>query len=135
MLRREADGILHDISEGRRVSASELRQDVRDGRQFRVEDSRTGTDCTFEVLAEVVWGVAPAGQSGGGLGGVTNLLSGLGSMQGLADVTVRRLLDRADETDFWDRGRRGGNSGRREPRRRRSERAPVEPPDPDAADG
>jgi hypothetical protein len=81
------------------VTAAELRQDVRDGRRFRARDSRSGDDCTYEVLAEVVWGAIPAAQDGSGLGALGGLSWGLGAILGLADVTVRRLLDRGDETD------------------------------------
>jgi hypothetical protein len=53
-LRVKADGRLFDLDERRPVSLRELRDDVRSGRSFRAFRQRTGTECTNEVLVEVL---------------------------------------------------------------------------------
>ena len=57
-LRREADGLLYDVDEHRRVTIAELREDVQEGRRFRATRHDTGVDCTYEVLAELVGSAA-----------------------------------------------------------------------------
>jgi PHB/PHA accumulation regulator DNA-binding domain len=130
VLRRESDGRLYDVTQGRPVMASELRQDVRDGRRFRAEDARSGDDCTYEVLAELVWGSIGGSQTGsspGGLGGLGRVVTG-----GLANVSVRGLLDRFDRDEFWEGGRRERSDSREGSRRRRGGGSRHDPPDPDA---
>lgn len=60
MLFRRSDGVLYDAADRRRVGLDELRQEVRAGGVFRVQDRATGCDCTFQVLAAVIGSAAPA---------------------------------------------------------------------------
>lgn len=60
MLVRAPDGSLHDAGERRTVTIEELLDGLRSGRRFRVHRQSTGTDCTSEVLREVL-GVALLG--------------------------------------------------------------------------
>ena len=79
-LRRESDKSLYDLTERRRVEMSELCDDVRSGRYFRVIRHTSGEDCTQEVLAEViVAGVPKPGASGVGTFAsmVSNVMTGL----------------------------------------------------------
>lgn len=85
-LRRESDKSLYDLNERRRVEMSELCDDVRSGRYFRVTRHTSGEDCTQEVLAEViVAGVPKPGTGGAGafasmVGNVmTGLIGGIGA--------------------------------------------------------
>ena len=59
-LSRESDGVLHDAAARRHVGLDELRQQVRAGGVFRVQDRATGGDCTFQVLAAVLGTAVPA---------------------------------------------------------------------------
>jgi hypothetical protein len=89
-LRRESDGSLYDLGERRRISAAEIRDDIRAGRRFRAVRHDTGADCTSEVLAEVLRG-ALADRVGMGSG----LPAGLAAVAG----TVLSALDnRSDVT-------------------------------------
>jgi hypothetical protein len=79
-LRRESDKSLYDLNERRRVEISELCDDVRSGRYFRVVRHTSGEDCTQEVLAEViVAGVPKPGTGGVGTFAsmVSNVMTGL----------------------------------------------------------
>lgn len=79
-LRRESDRTLYDLNERRRVEMSELCDDVRSGRYFRVIRHTSGEDCTQEVLAEVLLaGVPKPGTSGVGTFAsmVSNVMTGL----------------------------------------------------------
>jgi hypothetical protein len=79
-LRRESDKTLYDLNERRRVEMSELCDDVRSGRYFRVTRHTSGEDCTQEVLAEVlVAGVPRPGTGGAGAFAsmVSNVMTGL----------------------------------------------------------
>lgn len=90
-LRREADGSLYDVDERRRVSLSELRDDVRTGRKFKASRHDSGADCTYEVLADVVKGDG-AGLKEFGTAAIGTLLRtvGTGVVQALADSEDRR---------------------------------------------
>jgi hypothetical protein len=80
-LRRESDKSLYDLNERRRVEMSELCDDVRSGRYFRVIRHTSGEDCTQEVLAEVIVAGVPKPGTGGGAGAfasmVSNVMTGL----------------------------------------------------------
>ncbi|XVQ15473.1 hypothetical protein ACQP1W_23965 [Spirillospora sp. CA-255316] len=58
---RAADGTLHDLHHHRPVSLDELCEDLRRGRPFRAYRQHTGTDCTNEVLVEVLLRALPHG--------------------------------------------------------------------------
>lgn len=79
-LRRESDKSLYDLNERRRVELSELCDDVRSGRYFRVTRHTSGEDCTQEVLAEVIVAGVPkpaTGGAGGFASMVSNVMTGL----------------------------------------------------------
>ena len=77
-LRREADGLLYDVDEHRRVTIAELREDVQEGRRFRAVRHDSGADCTYEVLAELVGtaAVPRASPDGGILGALAQAAIG-----------------------------------------------------------
>ncbi|MEU1134532.1 polyhydroxyalkanoate synthesis regulator DNA-binding domain-containing protein, partial [Streptomyces sp. NPDC005900] len=54
LLTRLHGGRLYDVRLHEPVSLEELVQGLRAGRQFTAHDHRTGDDCTYQVLAEVV---------------------------------------------------------------------------------
>ncbi|MEU1134543.1 polyhydroxyalkanoate synthesis regulator DNA-binding domain-containing protein, partial [Streptomyces sp. NPDC005900] len=54
VLARHRGGRLYDVRLHEPVSLEELAQDLRAGSQFTAHDHRTGDDCTYQVLAEVV---------------------------------------------------------------------------------
>ena len=60
LVRRAADGSLSDLKDGRPITVDDLRGDVKLGRYFRATDAETGSDCTNEVLAEVIKTAVPA---------------------------------------------------------------------------
>ncbi|MEV5573245.1 polyhydroxyalkanoate synthesis regulator DNA-binding domain-containing protein [Spirillospora sp. NPDC052269] len=89
-LRLEPDGDLYDLDERRRIALKELGDEVKAGRQFRVRHGETGTDCTHEVLLEVLRTSLPPqtlSASGGDLfatarqilSGATDFLGGAGA--------------------------------------------------------
>ncbi|WP_026413414.1 polyhydroxyalkanoate synthesis regulator DNA-binding domain-containing protein [Actinomadura oligospora] len=89
-LRLEPDGDLYDLEERRRVTLKELGDEVKVGRQFRVRHAETDTDCTHEVLLEVLRASLPPqtlSASGGDLfatarqvlSGATDFLGGAGT--------------------------------------------------------
>jgi hypothetical protein len=88
-LRRESDGSLYDLDERRRISGTELRDDIQAGRRFRAIRHDSGADCTSEVLAEALRG-AVADRLGAG----TGLPAGLAALAS----TVLSALDTRDET-------------------------------------
>jgi hypothetical protein len=108
VLRREPGGELLDLEKRRVVSISELREDVRAGRRFRVEDREGGRDCTYAVLGCVVKG----GTAGSRDGELADPLSAL----------VRNVLDWAAEDVAEGRGSRGEGVMSRARRRRRTGR-------------
>jgi hypothetical protein len=109
-LRREADGSLYDIDEGRRVGTDELRDDVRGGRNFRVYRGRDRVDCTHEVLGEVLGGgMSAPGPGSGTLSSAGSAVTGiLGMLAGRAEsITDLRTRDSArDSVRDSERGRR-----------------------------
>ncbi|UNO41955.1 polyhydroxyalkanoate synthesis regulator DNA-binding domain-containing protein [Streptomyces sp. MST-110588] len=54
VLNRHGGGRLIDVRLHEPVTLDELIQDLRASRQFVVRDHRTGEDCTYQVLAEVI---------------------------------------------------------------------------------
>jgi hypothetical protein len=79
VLVRDADGILFDVDERRRVTAALLREELERGGRFRAHREGGGADCTYEVLAEVLRsGVGGPGGAAGELLGVLarTLMSG-----------------------------------------------------------
>ena len=54
MLLRDRDGTLYDPAQNRSVSIEEVADDVRARRFIRVKRLETGSDCTYEVLAEIL---------------------------------------------------------------------------------
>ena len=78
---RDSDGTLRDVAEKRRIGIDELRDDLRAGRHFRARTQSTDTDCTHEVLREIlVAGAVPGASSGGGLAGLLSLLGAFGNI-------------------------------------------------------
>jgi hypothetical protein len=151
-LRRESDRSLYDLDERRRVEMSELCDDVRSGRYFRVTRHTSGEDCTQEVLAEViVAGVPKPGTGGAGAFAsmVSNVMTGLiGGIGTNSDGLVNRekrpvrpsrsasssLGDGSEGSERPRRVARGGtavppagdpSTGSGEPRPRRSSRRGI----------
>ncbi|WP_185836830.1 polyhydroxyalkanoate synthesis regulator DNA-binding domain-containing protein [Streptomyces sp. WAC 06783] len=54
LLNRHTDGRLYDVRLHEPVTPDELAQEVRAGHTFAVRDHHTGTDCTYQVLAQVM---------------------------------------------------------------------------------
>jgi hypothetical protein len=108
---RKTDGSLYDVTERRRITPAELRDYVREGGLFEARRQETGSDCTYEVLREVVGAgmletLVPGLGGGplsalGGLGGLGALGGGGGALGGLGQIA--RLLG--------DEGRRSGDGG------------------------
>lgn len=88
MLRRERDGSLFDVEMERSVSLSELAEDVKDGRRFRVTRAESGSGCTNEVLLEILRASLPD------LSTTTGDLDAVGSPAGLVDQLTRLVSDR-----------------------------------------
>jgi len=124
---RRDDGSLWDATERRRITAAELRDHVRDGGLFEARRQGSGTDCTYEVLQNVLGlgmlqNLVPgmgSGGLGGALGGLGGLSGGGGALDalraagGLAEVARALGEDggrgRDRDWDDWsddDRGRR-----------------------------
>src|SRR5438045_2269893 len=81
---RKNDGSLYDATEQCRITATELRDYVRDGGLFEARRQESGADCTYEVLQSVL-----------GTGMLETLVPGLGggplsSLGGLAGLGGRR---------------------------------------------
>ncbi|MGW0246602.1 polyhydroxyalkanoate synthesis regulator DNA-binding domain-containing protein [Nocardia goodfellowii] len=53
-LRRERDGRLYNHDRHKWIGLAELADDVRAGSRFRVYQERDGSDCTADVLIELV---------------------------------------------------------------------------------
>ena len=87
VLRREADGLLYDVADHRRITIAELREDVQEGRRFRAT-RHDGVDCTYEVLAEVV------SSAGAEVHGVTRS-AGAGAIGSLAQAVLGQVRDQA----------------------------------------
>ncbi|MGH9005387.1 MAG: hypothetical protein ACRDYV_19870 [Acidimicrobiia bacterium] len=130
---RRHDGTLLDRSERRRISATELRDYIRDGGLFEARREESGADCTYEVLRDVMGtglleGMVPNlganPLSGlGALGALTGGSSGLGGLGGAAGELAR--LARLASTDDRDRDRDWvdwDDEPRRSSRRRERER-------------
>ena len=96
---RRSDGALYDASERRRITAGELRDYLRDGGLFEARRHESGTDCTYEVLQEVIGAgmlsnFVPGLGGGGlpGLGALGSLAGGGGALGGIVEV-LRTLGD------------------------------------------
>jgi hypothetical protein len=130
------DGTMFDATERRRITASELREYVREGGLFEARRKETGADCTYEVLQKVM-GVAmlqnlvPGLGSGplSGLGGLGSALGGgggplaaLGGAGGLAEL-ARLLGDEGGRGRDrpWDDWEDGDDRPRRTPKRDHSD--------------
>lgn len=88
---RRSDGALYDLSERRRITPAELKDYVRDGGLFEARRHESGTDCTYEVLQEVIGtsllaNLLPGlgGGGGGALGGIVDLVRALGDSGGVS---------------------------------------------------
>ncbi|MFD4828457.1 polyhydroxyalkanoate synthesis regulator DNA-binding domain-containing protein [Streptomyces uncialis] len=83
LLVRTEGGRLFDALTRRPVTLEGLARDVRCGRRFRVREGETGSDCTYQVLAQVLLSaLAPAVPGGtraaGGASGMVEPLFGAG---------------------------------------------------------
>ena len=105
-LRRESDGSLYDIDERRRVPLAELRDEVRVGRRFRAFRHDTASDCTNEVLVELLENALPVAGRGE-----------LGAVTGLLRVVTGEIVDVLDDRRERDDHRRdrSGLARRRRP--------------------
>jgi hypothetical protein len=56
---RTADGALCDAATGETVTLADLRNDMQAGRYFRATRDDTGTDCTNEILSELIRDAVP----------------------------------------------------------------------------
>ncbi|MGI5170596.1 hypothetical protein ACQEU3_40230 [Spirillospora sp. CA-253888] len=97
-------GDLYDLDERRPVGLAELGEEVRAGRRFTVRREGTDTDCTNEVLLEVVRAVLPQYLPWPGAAGPMSLLRRM--LRGAADAfdpepgtTARRAIVRDEPRD------------------------------------
>lgn len=130
-LRRESDKSLYDLNERRRVEMSELCDDVRSGRYFRVTRHTSGEDCTQEVLAEViVAGVPKPGTGGAGTFAsmVSNVMTGLIGGIGANSDGLGNREKRPQRPSRSAGSSLGGGSDNQEPRPRRTSRGGIAPP-------
>jgi len=87
-LRRERDGSLFDVESEQSVSLSELAEDVKDGRRFRVSRAVSGSACTNEVLVEILRAALPD------VSAATGGLETAGSATGLLEQLTQLVGDR-----------------------------------------
>ncbi|REE95228.1 polyhydroxyalkanoate synthesis regulator DNA-binding domain-containing protein [Thermomonospora umbrina] len=92
-LRRRPDGRLYDLDERRVIGLAELGDEVRAGRTFRAHRQGTGTECTNEVLVEILLTALP---------GVAGAVSAHGP------AWLAGLVTQAAEPAERPSGRRGG---------------------------
>ncbi len=137
---RKTDGRLFDATERRTITATELRDYLRDGGLFEARREDGGADCTHEVLQGIV-GAGLVENLVPGLGGRIPGLGGLGLLGGLEGLTgggslgglggagglarLARLLDEDDHDRRHDRDDRDREWGEERdwddrPRKRRS---------------
>ena len=141
---RKNDGRLFDATERRHITATELRDYLRDGGLFEARREDGGADCTHEVLQGIVGaglvenlvpglgGRIPGLGGLGLLGGLEGLtggggLSGLGGLGGAGGLArLARLLDDDDRDRRSDRDRdRDHDRDRDSDRDRRWNEEPV----------
>jgi hypothetical protein len=82
VLVRDHDGKLYDPAQNRSVSIEEVADDVRAHRLIRVNRLETGSDCTYEVLGEIVATNLPQALTAG----VVRDLLGLSPIGGLSSL-------------------------------------------------
>ena len=116
---RKNDGSLYDATERRRITPAELRDYLRGGGLFEASSHENGTDCTYEVLQDIVGagflqsivpglGGGPLAALGLGALGGGGPLSALGGADGAANL-IRILGEqpgRSDWDDHWEEPRR-----------------------------
>ncbi len=140
---RRKDGSLFDLSERRRISAAALADHVRDGGLFEARREESGTDCTYEILRDVMGtgmlegmvpglgghplsGLGPLGALAGGTGGLGRLGGAAGELARLARLAGADDRERERDWDDWEESPR--RSRRRRDRDPSSEGWDDEPP-------
>ncbi|MEV6425982.1 hypothetical protein [Streptomyces sp. NPDC051662] len=75
LLVRGEDGLLMDSLACRTVSLAELADDVRCGRRFRAREGASGSECTYQVLVQILLATLAPGATAGALSAMTGLPS------------------------------------------------------------
>jgi hypothetical protein len=92
VLQRDRDGMMYDPAQNRSVSIEEVADDVRARRFIQVKRLETGSDCTYEVLLEILATNLPRGPTAdvvrdvlgpSPVGGLSSLLT---AMSGWTDL-------------------------------------------------